>query len=96
MRTNIRAPLLGFPAALFRELHSAVSAEVVGQIAERAENSELATAQRARHQLFPKNVPSFAVARKRGTGSSSANADVNAFERDHMVRGSNSGYFGVK
>jgi hypothetical protein len=34
--------------------------------------------------------PGFAVARSCGTGSSSLNADVNAFDRLHMVQDSNS------
>src|SRR5580658_4556950 len=37
-----------------------------------------------------RNGPSFAVARNCGIGSSSFNADVNAFERLHIVRGENS------
>jgi hypothetical protein len=39
-----------------------------------------------------KNFPSFAVARNCGIGSSSLNADVNAFDRLHIVRCWNSSY----
>jgi len=40
--------------------------------------------------------PGFAVALNCGTGSSSLNAEVNAFERLQIVRGRNSSYFGSK
>ena len=43
-----------------------------------------------------RNSPSFAVALNRGMGSSSLNAEVNAFERLQIVRGWNSSYFGSK
>ncbi len=43
-----------------------------------------------------RNSPNFAVALNCGIGSSSLNADVNAFERLQMVRGRNSSYFGSK
>src|SRR5258708_4042112 len=43
-----------------------------------------------------RNGASFAVARKRGTGSSSLKAEVNAFDRLHIVRGRNSSYSGSK
>src|SRR5579864_1537451 len=42
-----------------------------------------------------RNRPSFAVARNCGMGSSSLNADVNAFDRLHMVLDSNSSCWGV-
>lgn len=41
-------------------------------------------------------VPSFAVALNCGIGSSSLSAEVNAFDRLHIVRGWNSAYFGLK
>ena len=41
-----------------------------------------------------RRVPSFAVARNCGIGSSSLNTDVNAFDRLHTVRGWNSSYCG--
>jgi hypothetical protein len=44
--------------------------------------------------LASRNVPNLAVALKWGMGSSSLNADVNAFERLQIVRGRNSSYFG--
>src|SRR5216683_3329779 len=43
-----------------------------------------------------RNSPSLAVALNCGMGSSSLNADVNAFERLQIVRGRNSSYFGWK
>src|SRR5260370_27143597 len=43
-----------------------------------------------------RKLPSFAVARNCGIGSSSLNADVNAFDRLHMVRGWNSSCCGLK
>ena len=45
---------------------------------------------------FTRNEPSFAVALNCETGSSCLNAEVNPFCNDHAVRGSNSGYFGLK
>jgi hypothetical protein len=44
----------------------------------------------------PKNVPSLAVALKRGIASSSFMAEVKAFERLHIVRDMNSSYCGLK
>ena len=41
---------------------------------------------------FSRKAPSFAVALNCGTGSSSLNELVKAFERLHMVRAENSGY----
>ena len=46
--------------------------------------------------MVARNGASFAVALKRGTGSSSLKAEVNAFERLHIVRGWNSSYSGSK
>jgi hypothetical protein len=43
-----------------------------------------------------RKLPSFAVARNCGIGSSCLNADVNAFDRLHMVRGWNSSCCGLK
>jgi len=43
-----------------------------------------------------RKLPSFAVARNCGIGSSSLNAEVNAFDRLHMVRGWNSWCCGLK
>jgi hypothetical protein len=43
-----------------------------------------------------RNLPSRAAARNCGIGSSSLNADVNAFDRLHMVRGWNSSCCGSK
>src|SRR5229473_1851262 len=43
-----------------------------------------------------RNSPSLAVALNCGMGSSSLNAEVNAFERLQIVRGRNSSYFGWK
>src|SRR5260370_13710604 len=43
-----------------------------------------------------RNSPSLAVALNCGMGSSSLNAEVNAFERLQIVRGRNSSYFGSK
>ena len=44
----------------------------------------------------PRNLPNFAVARNCGIGSSSLNAEVNAFDRLHIVRGWNSSCCGLK
>ena len=41
-----------------------------------------------------RNSPNLAVALNCGIGSSSLNAEVNAFERLHIVRGWNSSYVG--
>jgi hypothetical protein len=46
--------------------------------------------------LASRNSPSFAVALNCGMGSSSLNADVNAFDRLQIVRERNSSYFGAK
>jgi hypothetical protein len=46
--------------------------------------------------LLWRNVPSFAVAWKNGSGSSDFRAEVKALERDHMVRGMNSACVGSK
>src|SRR5258708_7759394 len=43
-----------------------------------------------------RNSPNLAVALNCGMGSSSLNAEVNAFERLQIVRGRNSSYFGSK
>ena len=43
-----------------------------------------------------RNSPNFAVALNCGIGSSSLNADVNAFDRLQIVRDVNSSYFGSK
>ena len=43
-----------------------------------------------------RKAPSFAVALNCGICSSSFNAEVNAFDRLHIVRGWNSSYFGLK
>src|SRR6202008_3416839 len=43
-----------------------------------------------------RNSPSFAVALNCGMGSSSLNAEVNAFDRLQIVRGRNSSYLGSK
>jgi selenocysteine lyase/cysteine desulfurase len=52
--------------------------------------------QKACEKRASRNSPSFAVALNCGMGSSSLNAEVNAFERLHMVRDLNSSYFGSK
>lgn len=43
-----------------------------------------------------RNSPNFAVALNCGIGSSSLNAEVNAFDRLHIVRGANSSCCGLK
>lgn len=50
----------------------------------------------ANHWTPFRNSARFAVALYWGRGSSSLNAEVNAFDRDHLVRGWNSSYFGLK
>ena len=42
------------------------------------------------HLSVSRNAPTFAVARKNGIGSSDFNAEVKAFDSDHIVRGANS------
>jgi hypothetical protein len=54
------------------------------------------TFQNRREKRASRYWPSLAVALNWGTGSSSLNADVKAFERLHIVRGRNSSYFGSK
>src|ERR1700731_2308855 len=53
-----------------------------------------AVLQNFRASRSSRNAPSFAVALNCGIGSSSLNADVNALDRLHMVRGRNSSYCG--
>jgi hypothetical protein len=52
--------------------------------------------QKACEKRASRNSPSFAVALKCGMGSSSLNAEVNAFDRLQIVRGLNSSYRGSK
>ena len=49
-----------------------------------------------RHHAVPRKVASFAVALYCGIGSSCLRTVVNAFERDHIVRGEKSSMLGLK